>query len=166
MRRRAAARGETLVETMVALAIFAVGLLGVLEMTLVADRQNNLAARETKAANVARDLIDAFERLPFDDPVFAPGVQTLTNAAFYDDTAAPPLLGAAQQISRLDVPRSTAVSWTCTQELDAEGVVQGTRIEIDVSFRTPLGQQKTLQFFTYKYRLAAITGGDDGQPEI
>lgn len=166
MRGRGRCRGETLVETMIALAVFALALLGLLQMTLVADRQNSLAARETKAANVGRDLIDAFERVPFDAPVFAAGVQTLANTAFFDDTTAPPLLGAAQPISTLDVPSAMSVQWTNTPDLDASGVVQGTRIEIDVSFATPFGQQKTLQFFTYKYRLAAITGGDDGQPEI
>jgi hypothetical protein len=151
---------------MVALAIFATGVLGILQMTLVADGQNSLAARETKAANLGRDLADAFGRLPFNHPAFAAGTQSLTDSALFDDSSAPPLLGAAQVISRLDVPDSTTVRWTSTPELDATGVVQGTHLEIDVSFRLPSGRQKTLQFFTYKYRLAAVTGGDDGRPEI
>lgn len=166
MRSAARCRGETLIETMVALAIFATGLLGILQMTLLADKQNSLAGRETKAANLGRDLADAFERLPFDAPVFAAGTHALSDSAFFDDTAGPPLLGAAQAISRLDVPDSTTVGWTSTPEQDATGVVQGTFLEIDVSFRLPSGRQKTLQFFTYKYRLAAVTGGDDGRPEI
>src|SRR5207248_2418337 len=58
--RRPAPRGETLIEAMVAMAVFAIGLLGVLAMSLVADGQNSLAARETKAANLARDLADDF----------------------------------------------------------------------------------------------------------
>jgi type IV pilus assembly protein PilV len=165
-RRFRRSRGETLIEAMVAMAIFSVALLGILEMNLLARGQLSTAGRETKLANVGRDLMDAFERLPYANPAFAVGAHALGDAALVDDTANTPLLGAAQPILALDVPASTTVGWTCTADNDADGNAQGVQVEIDVTFHS-LGQQtKTLKFYTYKYNVAAVVGGNNGAPEI
>lgn len=161
MRRPRSARGETLIETMVAMAVFSIALLGILEMNLCARGQLSVAGRETKAANLARDLIDAFDRLPYENPAFAAGDHALTDSALTDDVAQRPLLGAAQPIARVDVPRSTQVRWTCTEDDDADGNPQGMRIRIRVTFPVLGHQTKTLAFDTYKYRLAAVTGSSD-----
>ena len=54
---------------MAALAVFTVGILGVMQMNVLASQQNNLARSQTIASKIARDIADSFERLPFDHPL-------------------------------------------------------------------------------------------------
>jgi type IV pilus assembly protein PilV len=63
-------RGTTLIEAMAALAVFTIGILGVMQMNVLASRQNNLARSESTAGKIARDLAYAFERLPYNHPAF------------------------------------------------------------------------------------------------
>lgn len=165
-KKRKRVRGESLIETMVAMAIFSVALLGILEMNIFAHGQLSAASRETKVANLGRDLIDAFDRLPYRSAAFAPGSHDLKDADLVDDSAGTPLLGAAGAIAQLDLPPSTSVTWTCTQDDDAEGNTQGVKIAITVTFKTVGGQLKPVQFATYKYDVATVVGGSNGTPEI
>ena len=50
---------------MAALAIFTIGIIGIMDMNLLASKQNNLARSRTVASKIARDVADSFERLPF-----------------------------------------------------------------------------------------------------
>ena len=65
-RSRLSARGTSLIEAMAALVVFSVGILGVMQMNVLASQQNNLARSRTTATRIARDVADSFERLPFD----------------------------------------------------------------------------------------------------
>jgi len=76
-------RGTTLIEAMAALAVFTIGILGVMQMNVLASRQNTLARGEATAGKIARDLAYAFERLPFRHPIFTP-----PDPAIPSDTAA------------------------------------------------------------------------------
>ncbi len=64
------ARGVSLIETMMAMVVFVVGILGVMQMNVLASQQNNVARGEATASKIARDIIQAFERLPYDHPLF------------------------------------------------------------------------------------------------
>ena len=66
---RPSPRGTSLIEAMAALVVFSVGILGVMQMNVLASQQNNLARSQTAASRIARDMADAFERLPFDHPL-------------------------------------------------------------------------------------------------
>jgi prepilin-type N-terminal cleavage/methylation domain-containing protein len=66
--RLRSARGFSLVESMVSLAILAVALLGVMRLQVVASGQNQLARRTATAASVARDFSEAVQRWDYDDP--------------------------------------------------------------------------------------------------
>jgi type IV pilus assembly protein PilV len=165
-KKRKRARGETLIETMVAMAIFTVAMLGILEMNIFAHGQLGAASRETKVANLGRDLIDAFDRLPFDCAAFAVGDHALSDTDLVDDSAGTPLLGAAGAIAQLDLPPATTVTWTCVADNDADGNAQGVKIAITLTFKTVGGQSKPVQFATYKYNVATVVGGPSGTPEI
>src|SRR5512139_2542630 len=62
---RLSSRGTSLIEAMAALVVFSVGILGVMQMNVLASKQNNLARAQTTASRLARDVADSFERLPF-----------------------------------------------------------------------------------------------------
>ena len=63
--RPRATRGFSLIEALAALAVFSIGILGVMQMNVLASQQNGLARRQSTASKIGRDLVDAFERLPF-----------------------------------------------------------------------------------------------------
>ncbi len=161
-----AQRGETLIEAMISLAIMSVGLLGILQMNALASQQSGIARRETIAATIARDLVDAFERLPYDhaalsvstsaldatfvDPSNANGLHRLT-----DVEAGRPLLGAAGAILGSDVETGAIeVMWR------AREVGSSKRIAVMVVFPGANGRDKQLTLWTAKADLAAVLGGD------
>ncbi|HLT29876.1 MAG TPA: prepilin-type N-terminal cleavage/methylation domain-containing protein [Myxococcaceae bacterium] len=87
--RAARRRGFTLIEAMVSMSILAVGLLGVLQMQVLASAQNGIARRTTQAAALLRDFQESARSIPWDDPRFAPGGGCSTLAsleAFDEDT--------------------------------------------------------------------------------
>nr|AYM52273.1 hypothetical protein [Stigmatella aurantiaca Sg a15] len=67
---RPSRRGTTIIEAMAAMLVFVVGILGVMQMNVLASGQNTLALHQTTASRIARDLADAFERLPYNHPAF------------------------------------------------------------------------------------------------
>jgi hypothetical protein len=64
-RDRAAERGATLIEAMVAGAVFAIGLLGLLAAQTVGAKQNWMASREARAAAIAMDAANSVRRWPY-----------------------------------------------------------------------------------------------------
>src|SRR5512140_773097 len=82
---RMSQRGTSLIEAMAALVVFSVGILGVMQMNVLASQQNNLARAQTAATRIARDVADSFERLPFDHPMLnRPTGLLQTDPAFGD----------------------------------------------------------------------------------
>jgi type IV pilus assembly protein PilV len=70
-RHPSVSRGTTLIEAMAALVVFTIGILGVMQMNVLASRQNTLARGEATASKIARDLAYAFDRLPYNHPFFS-----------------------------------------------------------------------------------------------
>jgi prepilin-type N-terminal cleavage/methylation domain-containing protein len=70
------ARGFTLVEMMLASALLAIGLTSMLALQLHAMRGSQLGRHYSQAAQVARDQIELFERLDWDDPQVQPAAWT------------------------------------------------------------------------------------------
>jgi prepilin-type N-terminal cleavage/methylation domain-containing protein len=72
---RAAARGLTLIEVMVSLAILLVGILGVMKLQIVGITANQGARANGQAQELARELADALSRLdPTQDALLTPHV--------------------------------------------------------------------------------------------
>ncbi|ADO69055.1 type IV pilus modification PilV family protein [Stigmatella aurantiaca] len=74
---RPSPRGTTIIEAMAAMLVFVVGILGVMQMNVLASGQNNLALHQTTASRIARDLADAFERLPYQHAAFVDSEMSL-----------------------------------------------------------------------------------------
>jgi prepilin-type N-terminal cleavage/methylation domain-containing protein len=69
MTRRHAARGFTLIESMMGLAILLVGALGVTGISDLAFRMNADARRMTRATAIAQDLLENIQLWPYQDNV-------------------------------------------------------------------------------------------------
>ncbi len=73
-----ARRGYTLVETLVALAVFAIGLAAILPMVVAGVRANDTAAVRTRAVALAQEKVEALRAMPFDEMVSrVPGSETV-----------------------------------------------------------------------------------------
>ena len=75
-RRARSASGISLIETMIALVILAVGLLAMIAVQVSALKQGNWGRHTSDAARIARDQMELIRRLPWADPVAAPTAWT------------------------------------------------------------------------------------------
>ncbi|MBU0545062.1 MAG: prepilin-type N-terminal cleavage/methylation domain-containing protein [Proteobacteria bacterium] len=80
-------RGFTLIEILIALAIFSIGILGVASMQILSVNYNGYARRTTEATTIVSELIERTMTLPYDandlDPANSPqqvmtGIYTVT----------------------------------------------------------------------------------------
>jgi prepilin-type N-terminal cleavage/methylation domain-containing protein len=179
-RRARRARGFSLVEALAALAIFSIGILGVLQMNVLASQQNGLARRQSTASKIARDLVDSFERLPFDhallstestidpaDPRFARFDETDGRVKLADAVALVgerPLLGAAHASVSTEGPYE--VAWRVAPLKDADGTTEARRILVMVRFPTTSGNVKQIDVWAVKYNPQAVGRGAAAIPEI
>ena len=75
-RARRRSSGISLIETMIALLILAVGLLAMLAVQVTALQQGKWGRHTSEAATVARERVELIRRLPFTDPLVQPTVWT------------------------------------------------------------------------------------------
>jgi type IV pilus assembly protein PilV len=168
---------------MTALAIFSIGIVGTLQMSIHASAQNGMASRESVASKLGRDLVESFERLPFDHAYFATVTTTpLTPASedFTDLTIEPatlrtftpdtpagerPLLGAAAAIFTSDGEGTRyEVFWRVSNDAagitDAAGIFhpQAKRIAVMVRYRNTVGPARQLNFYTVKFNPIVLGG--------
>lgn len=178
--RSLGARGFSLVEAMAALAVFSIGILGVLQMNVLASQQNGLARRQSTASKIARDLVDAFERLPFDHPLLATestidpadprfvrfdeadGRVKLSDAVAL--VGERPLLGAAH--ASVSSEGTYEVAWRVAPVKDAEGGTEARRILVMVRFPTTAGGFKQVDVWAVKFNPQAMGRGAAAIPEI
>ncbi|HEX8703318.1 MAG TPA: prepilin-type N-terminal cleavage/methylation domain-containing protein [Myxococcaceae bacterium] len=179
-----AARGFSLIEAMAALVVFTVGILGVLQMNVLASQQNNLALSHTTASKIARDLADSFERLPYTHPLFtrpstlqpsdpdfsdfdnSSGLWTLQEAVGL--AGARPLLGAADAIATSEGQGTYyQVAWRAqrVENPTQPGTFDSRRIVIMVRYPTP-GGFRQVNVWAIKYDPAAISLGGNAQLEL
>ena len=178
--RASRARGFSLIEAMAALAVFSIGILGVLQMNVLASQQNGLARRQSTASTIARDLVDSFERLPFDhvllstestidpaDPRFVRFDETDGRVKLADAGAlvgARPLLGAAQASVSTEGPYE--VAWRVAPVKSEDGSTEARRILIMVRFPTTAGGFKQVNVWAVKFNPQALGQGATAIPEI
>jgi prepilin-type N-terminal cleavage/methylation domain-containing protein len=69
-----AAAGFTLIELVVAILVFALGIMGIMKMHQASIQSNNYSMQLMEAVNIAQDKIDSLRGLTFDDPDLAVAV--------------------------------------------------------------------------------------------
>jgi type IV pilus assembly protein PilV len=176
---RLSSRGTSLIEAMAALVVFSVGILGVMQMNVLASQQNNLARTQTIASKIGRDIADSFEPLPFDHPLFANRTSILLNDPEFFNMDNPdgrtklpdavaqgvarPILGAADAMFTSEGHGDFyEVAWRVQAVADPDRYNQEDqlRILIMVRFRTPGGGLKQVNTWAVKYDVRQITGDD------
>ncbi len=183
---RLSTRGSTLLEAMAALAVFSTGIIGVMQMNVLASQQNNLARAQTTASKIARDVADAFERLPFnhpllnvptslsqDDPEFA-SMDNPDGLVRIEDVAAltgaeRPLLGAASAVFTSEGDGSFyQVAWRAlpVANPDRYNQVDQIRALIMVRFPAPGGGMRQVNVWAIRYNVALITGDAQTSTEL
>jgi prepilin-type N-terminal cleavage/methylation domain-containing protein len=181
---RLSPRGFSLIEAMAALVIFSVGILGVMQMNVLASQQNNLALSHTTASKLARDLADAFERLPYNHPLFTRACTLQPTDSDFDDftntdglwtlqeaialVGARPLLGAADAIMTSEGKGDLyQVAWRSqrVENPTQPGTFDSRRIVVMVRYPTP-GGYRQVNVWAVKYDPAAITLGTSSTLEI
>jgi hypothetical protein len=182
---RLSSRGTSLIEAMAALVVFSVGILGVMQMNVLASQQNNLARSQTTASKIARDVADSFERLPFTHPLLStPCALALNDPEFLNfdnpdglvklqdavaQTAERPMLGAADAMftseGRSDFYQ---VAWRALRVAnpDRYNKVDQIRILIMVRFPAPGGGLKQVNAWAVKYDVVQMTGDQDTTLEL
>jgi hypothetical protein len=174
---RSSQRGSTLIEAMAALLVFTVGIIGIMDMNLLASKQNNLARSRTIASKIGRDIADSFERLPFNHTMISQVTGTDVNTdAFADmgngdglvwlqDAIAQaterPILGAADAMFASEGDRSFyEVAWRVQPITNPEraGQVDQKRILIMVRFPSPGGGKIQVNTWAVRYDVQLITG--------
>lgn len=155
MRSRPIARGFTLLEVMIALAVMLVGLLGLMRLQVFGIQANQASRAHSTAVTVARELALGLERLDFNDPLVAPNGTgatapspfghllngtTLASGAFttWDDaTHLPKLPGVRPDTALEREPDGTPVfarRWTVWAYQGAAGPVGSKLIAVSVVF--------------------------------
>jgi prepilin-type N-terminal cleavage/methylation domain-containing protein len=143
-------RGVTLIESMIAMLVFTVGILGIMQMNVLASQQNNLARSRTVASRIARDVADALEPLPanhplliqptamaVDDPQFAnmdnpDGRVRLQDAPGLIDPMWRPLIGSADAIYTSEGETTFyEVAWRVWRIANPERVIRGDLDPVD-----------------------------------
>lgn len=66
--------GFTLIELVVAIMVFAVGIMGIMKMHQASIQSNNYSMQLTEAINIAQDKIDSLRGTSFNDPDMAVAV--------------------------------------------------------------------------------------------
>ncbi len=189
---RPSPRGVTLIESMAAMCVFAIGIIGVMQMNVLASRQNNLARSRTVASKIARDVADSFERLPFNHPLLAPsstidinsdnaldmnnadGLIRLENVPNLIGTARPYLNAADSVFSSEGDTTFYQVAWRVWRIPNPErnNVVDQLRILVMVRYptgmvRTPTGERIVRQVNAWAVKTdARIVTGDPQTSEF
>ncbi|MDY7231977.1 prepilin-type N-terminal cleavage/methylation domain-containing protein [Hyalangium rubrum] len=177
-------RGFSIIEAMAAMAVFVIGVVGVMQMNVLASQQNNLARHQTLASKIARDVADSFERLPYNHPIFLPTTSLQPTDADFSNPTVPdglwrledaialagvrPMLGAADAIIQSEGGGDFfEVTWRSqrVENPSQAGVFDSRRIAIMVRYPTP-GGFRQVTVWTVKYDPAAVTLDPDAVLEI
>ena len=95
-------RGFTLIEVLIAMAIFAVGLLALASLQIRTIQMNASARMQTEETSIAVDWLERLIALPYDDPLLNTGVLHEATSAPYRivwDVSAGPIAEVTKSIS-------------------------------------------------------------------
>lgn len=151
-------QGFTLIEIMVAMVIFAIGILSVAALQTKATKGNISANRSTRAFTWCSDRMEVLMRLPYTDANLVgapdPGV-TYTPAQTVDgiDNDYDGRIDEAGENGDINI------TWRVVNNDGALGnpPLNTISIIVAVTWSTPMGQQKTINLRTVRARNATVT---------
>ena len=150
-------QGFTLIEIMIAMVIFVVGMLSVAAMQTGATKGNNTANRSTRAFTWCSDRMEVLMTLPYTDAnlVGAPDPGTLYTPADGIDN------DYDGQIDEAGESGVVEIMWTVVDNDGIAGAPPAPEftksISVTVSWRTPLGKLKSLTLNTVRARNATAS---------
>jgi len=156
-------RGFTLIEIMIAMVIFVVGMLSVAAMQTSATKGNNTANRSTRAFTWCSDRMEVLMGLPYNDPSLAAGEHSNSVAAVETITQTTDGIDNDYdgQIDEVGESGVVTITWNV---VDNDGVTgappppDNTKsIAVTVFWRTPLGKQKSLTLNTVRAQNATAS---------
>jgi type IV pilus assembly protein PilV len=83
VKRNDSQAGFTLLEVMIAVFVFSIGILATVSMQISSLQGNSLANSNTVAASIAASVIEELRPLAYNDPVLAPGPHPLPDKERY-----------------------------------------------------------------------------------
>lgn len=151
-------QGFTLIEIMVAMVIFVIGILSVAALQTKATKGNISANRSTRAFTWCSDRMEVLMSLPYTDP-------NLVGAADPGVTYAPAQTADGidndydGQIDEANENGDISISWNVINNNGAPGNPPQNTISITVAvtWSTPMGQQKTINLRTVRARNATAS---------
>jgi len=153
-------RGFTLIEIMIAMVIFVVGMLSVAAMQTSATKGNNTANRSTRAFTWCSDRMEVLMSLPYTDAnlVGAPDPGTTYAPAQTADGIDNDYDGQIDEVGESGV---VTITWNVVDNDGVTGVPpppDNTKsITVTVFWRTPLGKQKSLTLNTVRAQNATAS---------
>lgn len=160
--------GVTLVELLIALALLAFVLLGIVPLFLGSVKSNYAANEYTSIHILARDRLEQLMNRPFLDPLLAPGVYANDLPATLPNPLNPTALSTVfnpfqitYQVSQYQVPAPGAVGngapFTPTRITAAGQPYQYKRIDVTILSR-PTGVGTNIGFFGIGARVVRLSG--------
>jgi type IV pilus assembly protein PilV len=156
-------QGFTLIEIMIAMVIFVVGMLSVAAMQTSATKGNNTANRSTRAFTWCSDRMEVLMSLPYDDPNpddLDAGEHSEDNGDFTQasDGIDNDYDGEIDEVGESGV---VEIMWTVVENDGITGAppppANTKSIAVTVSWRTPMGKQKSLTLNTVRARNATAS---------
>ncbi len=137
--------GFTLVEVMIGMVIFAIGILSVAAMQTGATRGNTSANKTTRAFTVCSDRMEFLKSLPYTDARLIAGNYPQILPAAENDDIDNDYDGAIDEAGETG---QVDLTWTIADNVNTK------RIDVTVTWRTPMGQPKTHTLTTVRARNA------------
>ena len=122
-RRRHQPRGTTLIEAMAAMGIFAFGIVGVMQMQMIAAYQNSYAAKSVRGSMLARGLADALGRHAYSQ------IDSCEQTAINTEAEIEAALEADLKASNLELLEADSVFTAADVDLDAEALPGGCLLD-------------------------------------
>ena len=133
--------GFTLIEVLIAMTVFAIGILGVAAMQLAAIKGNSYSSHLSEASTISQDKIEDFISLNYNDPVFNDDDGDGTGGL--DDTNNPDETNQSNGV--------TGIQYTTVCNIAIDQPIQNTKTIRTITTWTEKGARRTVKMDYIKF---------------